>query len=102
MDERVEDSDDNVSVEDSDDNISVEDSDIDDSGDEAESAPGPEAQTVNRRGEIEMMLRCAISIDGDYNLALAKHLQYAVDQRLFGIVVSTAPPKKACLWRRRQ
>lgn len=62
MDERVEDSDDNVSVEDSDDNISVEDSDIDDSGDEAESAPGPEAQTVNRRGEIEMMLRCAISV----------------------------------------
>lgn len=62
MDERVEDSDANVSVEDSDDNISVEDSDIDDSGDEAESAPGPEAETVNRHDEIEMILRCAISV----------------------------------------
>lgn len=65
MDERVEDSDDNVSVEDSDDSddsISVEDSDIDDSGDEAESAPGPVAETVNRRHEIEIILRCAISV----------------------------------------
>ena len=49
-------------VEDSDDSISVEDSDIDDSGDEADSAPGPKAETVNRRGEIEMILRCAISV----------------------------------------
>lgn len=62
MDERVEASDNNVSVEDSDDNISVEDSDIDDSGDEAESAAGPEAETVNRPREIKIILRCAISV----------------------------------------
>ncbi len=62
MDERVEDSDDNVSVEDSDDNISVEDSDIDDSGDEDESAPEPEAETVNHAREMEIILHCAISV----------------------------------------
>lgn len=49
-------------VEDSDDNVSVEDSDIDDSGDEDESAPGPEAETVNRAREMEIILRCAISV----------------------------------------
>ena len=47
IDERVEASDDNVSVEDS---------------DEAESAAGPEAETVNRPREIVIILRCAISV----------------------------------------